>query len=201
MAVITISRQYGTEGKYFAQILAKELKYSFINKEIYQKVAEKKNITIEDLKSLESITGLGIDFFQNFIDSDYIKRIIGREDLSYESNEVIEAINKTIIDFAEIGNIVILGRASQCILQNLPNCYHIKIVREFNDRINILIKRGITKDGAISTIKRKDEERKNYIEKFYNCNWSDPELYHLTINLTKTSMNKSINIVKNLIKN
>jgi cytidylate kinase len=200
MAVITISRQYASQGKFFAQDLAKALKYSYVDKKIYQKIAEKENISFEDLKALESITGLGIDFFQKLINDDYIKRVIGKKDLSFEHNEVVEMISKTILDFALKDNIVIVGRGSQCILQNFPNCYHVKIVREFKDRVNLMIKHGVTEKGAVSTLKRKDEERKNYIKKFYNCDWNSPELYHLTINLSKISTEKGIAIVKKLLE-
>ncbi len=199
MAVITISRQYASEGRFFAQDLAKALNYSYADKKIYEKVAEKENITISDLEALENISGLGIDFFQKLIDNDYIKRIIGKKDLTFEHDEVIKAISNTIYEIAQKGNVVIVGRGAQCILQEYPGAYHIRIVRKYEDRISLMMKRGVTKDGAISTIKRKDEERRNYIKKFYNQDWDNPELYHLTINLSRVSTLKGIDIVKTLI--
>jgi cytidylate kinase len=200
MAVITISRQFATGGKIFAEKLAKTLDYAFIDKDIYKIVAEKEKISIEELNALESISGMGIDFFQKLIDSDYIKRITGKKDLSFEHNEVVEAVEKTVKEIARNDNVVILGRAGQCILQDEKNVFHIKIVKNFEHRIKFLMEKGITENGAITTVKRKDEERENYIKKFYDKDWNNPELYHLIINLSKVTHEQGIEVIKKLIQ-
>ncbi len=200
MAVITISRQYATGGAIFAKELAKSLGFAYINKDIYKRIAEKNNISIDELKSIESVTGLGMDFFQKFINSDYIKRIIGRKDVSFEHNEIVATIEKTIKEFAAHDNIVIVGRAGQCILQNESEVYHVKIVKSIEERIKFLTDKGITEDGAESTVLRKDEERGNYIKKFYGKDWNNPELYHLILNMSKISFNQGIDIIKSLIE-
>ena len=199
MAVITISRQYGTNAKDFARELSKALGYSYIDKDIYKRVAERNNISIEEIKSIESITGLGIDIIQNLIDNDFIKRIVGKNNITFENEEIVKFIENSIKEFASNDNIILLGRAAQCILQNDENVFHIKLIKNFNDRVNFLIKKGITENGAKSTINRKDEERKNFIKKFYRQDWDNPELYHLILNMSKISVDKGITLIKDLI--
>ena len=199
MAVITISRQYATNGIFFGKKLSEKLNYAFVNKDIYKRVSETENISIEELKAMESISGLGIDFFQRLIDSDYIKRITGRKDVSFEHNEVVKAVEQAIKDIAKTGNVIILGRAAQCILQDEENVFHIKLIKSYDDRLKFLTERGITRKGAESTIKRKDEERENYIKRFYGKDWNSPELYHLVLNLSKVSVTKGMEIVASLI--
>jgi cytidylate kinase len=200
MAVITISRQYGSEGLKFAKELSDVLNYKFVYKDIYKQISESKDISINELKALESLTSIGVDFFQKLIDSSYISRIIGKKNISYETNEFISLIETTIKEFAKMDNIVIVGRASQCVLRDYPKAYHIRIVKEFNERVNYLVNlKGVSREAAESTILRKDKERESYIKKFYNAKWDAPELYHLTINLSRVSFDEGILIIKGLI--
>ncbi len=199
MAVITISRLYGCRGAQFARKLADELNYLYFDKEIFFKVAEISNVSVSELKALEGLVGYKIDILNKFIDNDFIKRIIGVSHKIPDPEQLVKYIEETIIEFAKMGKVVIVGRGSQCILKDFPNSYHIKIVADFEDRVKNLMKRGTSREGAISTIKRMDELRKSYIEKFYKVNWLDPSLYHLVINFSKVKEEKAINLIKELI--
>ena len=199
MSVITISRLYGCGGAHFARKLAEELNYAYFDKEIFQKVAEMSNISINELKALEGLIGYKIDIINKFISSDFIKKIVGVASKIPEPEEIVKLIEETIIEFAKINRVVIVGRGSQCILKDFPNSYHIKIVATLEDRIKYLMKKGTSMEGALSTIKRMDELRSNYIKKFYNKDWMDPSLYHLVINFSKVSEDKAIDIIKELI--
>jgi len=199
MAIITISRLYGCRGAQFARKLADELNYLYFDKEIFFKVAEISNVSVSELKALEGLVGYKIDILNKFIDNDFIKRIIGVSHKIPDPEQLVKYIEETIIEFAKMGKVVIVGRGSQCILKDFPNSYHIKIVADFEDRVKNLMKRGTSREGAISTIKRMDELRKSYIEKFYKVNWLDPSLYHLVINFSKVKEEKAINLIKELI--
>jgi hypothetical protein len=62
-------------------------------------------------------------------------------------------------------NIVIVGRASQCVLRDYPKAYHIRIVKEFNERVNYLVNlKGVSREAAESTILRKDKERESSVK-------------------------------------
>jgi len=199
MAVITISRLYGCRGAEFARKLAEELNFLYFDKEIFLKVAEISNVSVEELKALEGIVGYKIDIINRLIDSDFIKKIIGDKNKVFDPEKLVRYTEQTIIEFAKMGNVIIVGRGSQCILKNFPNSYHIKIVATLEDRIKNLMKKGISREGAISTIKRMDEIRSNYIKRFYNEDWLDPSLYHLVINFSRVNEEKAIEIIKDLI--
>jgi len=199
MAVITISRLYGCGGAHFAKKLAEELNYAYFDKEIFQKVAQMSNISINELKALEGLIGYKIDIINKLISSDFIKRIVGVGNTIPDPDELVKYIEETIIEFAKINKVVIVGRGSQCILKDFPNSFHIKIVATLEDRIKNLMKKGTSFEGALSTIKRMDELRSNYIKKFYNADWLDPSLYHLVINFSRIDEEKAVELIKNLI--
>ncbi len=199
MAVITISRRFGTDARSFAFKLSKKLGYPLVDKKIYKEVGEKAKISPENIKSFESLPGLGVNFIQNLIKQNFIKRIVNKNELSFDDNDIVKFIEDTIKEYANVGNVIIMGRASQCVLQKHPSAYHIKLVRDFEDRVSYMMKRGVTRDGAISTMERKDKERKHFIEKYYSQDWENPELYHLYINLSKISEDKGIKLIEELI--
>ncbi len=199
MSVITVSRLYGCGGAHFAKRLAEELKYAYFDKEIFFKVAEMSKVSISEIKALEGLIGYKINFISKFIDNNFIRRITGVKHKIPDPDELVKYIEEAIIEFAKINKVVIVGRGSQCILKNFPNAYHIKIVATFEDRVKNLMKKGISKEGAESTIKRMDDLRSIYIKKFYNADWLDPSLYHLVINFSRIDEDKAINLVKELI--
>ncbi len=89
----------------------------------------------------------------------------------------------TIIKLAEYGNAIIVGRGSHIILADKPNAFHIRLVAPLNFRIeNASRLYNVDSKSAAEFIKREDEERKNYLWKYFHKNIEDPLLYHSVIN-------------------
>ena len=57
MAVITISSQFGTGAENLGQMLAKELGYTFVDKDIVQMIAKETNVSPNFVKLVESQGG------------------------------------------------------------------------------------------------------------------------------------------------
>jgi cytidylate kinase len=90
---------------------------------------------------------------------------------------------ETILRLAEIGNVVIIGRAANIITHELPYAFHVRIVGSFERRVRrVEDARGLSTSVAESDVRRTDASRRNYAQKYYGRRVDDPLLYDLTIN-------------------
>jgi hypothetical protein len=81
----------------------------------------------------------------------------------------------------EVGNCVIVGRGSQCILQNRPDVFHAFLFAPFADRVaRARLHAGHTAD-APGWIRTEDAERARYVQMNFGQEWRDPHLYDLMI--------------------
>jgi cytidylate kinase len=164
-SVYTISRQYGSGGSRLAIKLAELCGYELVWREIINQAAIK--IGSPDM-ALAVIDELGL---------------LGISPDDETSLKYRDAIQQVVISKAEKGNVVIVGRASQLILKDFPNCLHIRIIASLETRIkNIHETKKVNEKAAKAQIVESDRNRRAFIKKFYQADWNDPSLYDLTIN-------------------
>jgi hypothetical protein len=67
-------------------------------------------------------------------------------------------------------------------------------------RIQNLIERGSTREGALKAIERSDHERGSFIKFAFGVDWENPDLYDLVLNTDKLSVGLSVNTVLGLAR-
>lgn len=164
-SVYTISRQYGSGGSNLAIKIAELSGYQLVWREVINQAAI--NIGSPDM-ALAVIDELGL---------------LGICPDDETCTKFRDAISQVVVEIARKGNVVIVGRASQLILKEFPDCLHLKIIAGMDTRIrNIQISKKVNEKAAKAQIEKSDQNRQNFIKKFYQEDWNDPSLYDLTIN-------------------
>lgn len=107
MAVITISREYGSAGDIIAKSIADSLGYQLVDKKLIEEILIK----------------YGLLEFNDLYNSEH--GVWGRFDT--EKNRIVKMLNKTIMAFARRDNCVIIGRGAFAVLQNYPNVINVFI--------------------------------------------------------------------------
>jgi len=95
MSVITISRDFGSEGDYIAEKVAQILGYHFVDKEFFSKVLSQYGL-IEFDEEYDVLPG----FWEKLDPHQHERR-----------GEVVDMLNRTLRAVAQHGNVVILGRS------------------------------------------------------------------------------------------
>jgi cytidylate kinase len=99
------------------------------------------------------------------------------------SQDYLDLTRGVILDYAQQGNTVIVGRGGQMILRRLPGVLHVQVVGKFEDRVgNICEREGVKWREAAYRLRQADEERAAYMRRFYGVDWLDPGLYDLVLN-------------------
>jgi cytidylate kinase len=183
MAVITVSRQLGSQGVEIAQGVASRFNYQCVDK-------EKIGIALAD-SGLPQIEIERLDEKKpSFWDSWAIDR-----------NKFFHQIQMTIYGFAQKNNVVIVGRGGQVLLKDLPGVLHVRVIAPFEVRIRrIMEQQGVNEKQANRLLRRSDEDSAGFIQSFFKVDWEDPNLYDLVINTQKVSIDTAVMMILEAIQ-
>ncbi len=198
---ITISRDYACGAVELARMLARELGYEYIDKNLVIDLAKKMNTSAGEVSSYEDGKSLGLfKSINEFMTTAKVQTILSK-DFGYVDNEGYRiALQGLMADLADRGNVVIVGRGGQCILQDRPDVVRIHLIAPLEFKKSFLsAKAGITKGEAETIIKAKEDERRQYHEKMFNRYHNDPTLYHVTINLGLINQTTAIDLIRKLL--
>jgi cytidylate kinase len=179
--IITISRETGIGATAICENLTEYFNryaitgyrdWTFFDRDLIEKIMEDHNLPDHFRKFLSEEKPTTID--------SWFGEILG---ISPSNISLLHKTVHTIMKLAEFGNTIIVGRASNIILLNKPNAFHVRLVAPLNFRIENAVKLyNVDHKAAAEFIKHKDEERKNYFWKYFHKNIDDPLLYHSVIN-------------------
>lgn len=181
MAVITISRQWGSGGSALARKLAQTLGYRLIDKVELVERAQKHGVLPNVFEHVDEQT------------PSFPKR-------QYEEKYIV-TMNEIIRNLAQEDNAVIVGRASEIILKEFPGVFHIRVVAPLDLRIRRVMERyDISHNEAAKAIARSDKNRSEYVRTFYHADIDDPLLYDLILNTNKLDIDQMVSYLVDVIK-
>jgi len=202
MAVITISRQYGAGGKTLGKMIADELDYEFGDSEIIAKVAEMANVSTHWVETVENEAGGKLSrFITRMVSKPLVDRIL-KDERGYIDEEIyLDYLVLIIAQVADEGDVVILGRGSQYILNDHPDAFHILMIDEFDNRVRFMKQHyDLSESRAAKVVRGEDKRRKALYQKLGKTDYDDPFLYHLVLNMSKISLEEAKKMVCGLVQ-
>ncbi len=136
------------------------------------------------------------------LSGDYISRLICDKYGYVYEQKYVDSIRSIVRGLHSKGNVVILGRGSQYILQDEEDVFHILLVQEVEDRARFLSKNYeiADVDEAMKTVIRADKLRGNFLSFFTDSeNYDDPRFYDLSLNMKRVSLDKALDLVVGMI--
>lgn len=201
MAVITISRQFGAGGKTLGNKLAEDLGYEFADNDILAKVAEMANVSTHWVETVENEAGGKLSrFISRMVSKPMVERIL-KEERGYIDEEIyLDYLVLIIAQIADEGNVVILGRGSQYILDDHPDAFHVLLIDEYDNRVTFIEEHyEVSRSDAAAWVSREDKRRRNLYQKFGKTDYDDPFLYHLVLNMGRMDLDKAHRLILRLV--
>ena len=163
MAVITISKEFGSEGIAIAQQVAKSLGYEFVDKRTVDGIFRQYGLTkFDDLYS--SAPGI-LDL------------------LNADNLLIISMVNEILEAVAKRGNVVILGRAGFAVLGDYADVLNVRIKAPLPDRVaRVMASEGLSDSQAAEERVREDDTiHRTYVQRFYNKQWDEESNFDLVL--------------------
>lgn len=186
--IITISRQFGSNGREIGRQLAEYLDIGYYNKEIMEMIAND--------------FGINPDFFREENRNEQgLFSISGRHTLSAitelsVNSEVYEKASELIQGISQRESAVIVGRCADYILKDHPNTIKLFIYSDLETRINWSIHEyKVPARKARKFVHDQDERRAGFYEFYTGQKWGASSNYDMMIN---TSGMQTEDIVKML---
>ena len=181
MKIITVSREYGSGGREFAEKLAAKLGFQYYDRNILGEIAKKTALdeTFVKKSSEKSVTA----YPSHFGRSSFVTPIISQGAIS-----VAVAQRETILSLAKKGDAVFVGRAADVILREFKPfnifVYADKSARVARCREKVAGLNELSDKEIIKRMTETDKERAKCREMFTEIAWGDKSAYHLMINTT-----------------
>lgn len=165
MAVITISREFGSGGARIAAAAAQALGYHLADKNVMERILRQYGLI-----HLDAVTGALPNFWIYF--DEQLRLTAGMLDL-------------TIKALAQHGNIVILGRGSYAVLGGgLADVLHVRIQAPPAMRVQyVTVQYELSEADAAKRVAEADRARASFIERAYHARSDDTRAFDLVINL------------------
>jgi len=201
MAVITISRQFGAGGNTLGRMIATELGYTFADQEIIQRIAKEANVSTKWVESFEKEAGSKVS---RLIDKMVSQRLLDRvlkEERGYLDEKIyLDYLVLIIAQIADEGDVVILGRGSQYILDDHPEAYHILLIDRFENRVKFLMEHyDLSKRRASQIVTNEDKRRASLYSRLGKRDYDNPSLYHMVLNMGRIDLNAAAKLVCDLV--
>lgn len=173
MSVITISREFGSEGTAIAEKTAQALGYHFADKNTLEKILNEYGLMEFD-RMYETLPG----FWDRFDAHRMERRLI-----------LVEMLNKTIIALARHGNMVIVGRGGFAVLEGLADVLHVRVQAPLQLRIRRAIEQPSIAEPSRGEmlVAENDRIQKAFIESIYGVKWDSAKNFDLVIDTGKIS--------------
>lgn len=185
MAVITISRELGSNGDKIIDLLCEKLGYCRVDKAMLSQIAEEGGVDVKAVLDKERDVTTKPKLISNQMTSLYGRHpaAFGRQG-NIDDQTYARIVRETMERFAREGSAIIIGRGGQMILRDTPGVLHVYLYAPRDVRVKNLVERyGITQLDAERRIERSDERKRLYIRNVHkNANWRDVKHYSLAIN-------------------
>jgi len=178
---VTISRESGAGGHVVATRLAQLLQaretsaacpWTVFDKNLVEKVLEDHHLPkrLAQFMPEDRITAI----------ADTMDELFG---LHPPSEILVRQTADTILRLAELGHVILIGRAATVITRKLDYTFHVRLVGSFEKRVHYIAHlEHLSHQEAEDFVRREDIGRRRYLKKYFSEDVDNPLLYHLVIN-------------------
>lgn len=186
---ITISREYGSGGRYIGQLVADKLGIKLYDKEFVEKLAIETGLTEEYIENNEQKRNA-----LDALNSGYYFGMNNSDELFIKESELIKEI-------ANKESCVIIGRCADFILKDNSNVIKVFVYSNMEDEVKRATKfYGLDEKNAKKEIKRINKLRASHYKYYTEKEWKDNSNYDICINSDVLGVEKSAELIYDLIE-
>ena len=173
--IITISREFGSGGRFIGEKVAKKLGITYYDKNIISEIAEKSGLSPEYIQESAELSPKKGLFAYAFAGRDITGKSV--EDMVYEAQR------KVILELAEKESCVIIGRNADFILRDWNDVLNVFIHGDMPEKIQrIMDLHNVEEKEAVKMMADIDKRRMTNYNFYTDQKWGKASNYTLCLN-------------------
>lgn len=180
MAILTISREFGSGGREIGREVAKSMGYEYIDRE----------------KILADIGALGKKWEEWGRDLDeHCPTLWEKYDWSFRGFGAL--VGSHILEYAAKDKVVIMGRGGNFLLAGVPHAYRVRVRAPMELRIDRIMEReSVDSETARWLAEKTDRERDCFIYAIHGKHWDDPSGYDMIFDNCVLTVGEIVSMVR-----
>lgn len=201
MAVITISKEFGTDSEAVASALAKKLGYESIGRRLLAQIARELHLSESEVNTFRQASKTSILRYLDKYTCAIVQKVVDKEQGCLDDKAYYEKTKELVEKLYRNDNVVILGWGAQCILKGRPNALHVRLRKDHEKKVDMLMEKpGMDRKGAERKIKDTEEDSRVYIKHYFEADWNDVSLYDLVIDMGDKSVEEAVDLICDNLK-
>ena len=190
--IITISREFGSGGRFIGEEVAKKLGIAYYDKNIINEIAEKSGLSPEYIQENAELSPKKGLFAYVFAGRDVTGKSV--EDLVYEAQR------KVILELAEKESCVIIGRNADYILKDRDDVLNVFIHGDTPEKIQRITRLyNVEEQKAVKMMVDIDKRRMVNYNFYTNQKWGKADNYTLCLNSSQLGYDRCEKIIMECI--
>ena len=186
--IITISREFGSGGRSIAKQVAEKLGMTYYDKELIEEVAKQTGYAPRFIEQMGEYSPAGNLFSYAFM---------GRDSGGLSSADALWTCQrKIILELADKGPCVIVGRCADYILRERTDAFHVFIHAPMADRAKRVVEKyGETGTAIEKRLADKDKKRATNYRYYTDRVWGMAQNYNLTLDSACFGIDECVEII------
>lgn len=124
---------------------------------------------------------------------DMVEELLG---LHPPSDTLIQQLSESVRHLAEIGHVILVGRAANVITRDMSGVFHVRLTAPLEQRVaRVAALTRKPESEALEFVRKEDQARRRYVTSYFKADPDDPLLYDVTLNLARLSIESAAELI------
>jgi cytidylate kinase len=200
--LITVSREFGAGGSDLAREVGVRLNWPVLDHDIVHRVAERLRLddgTVEPfdehppslLARIATVLIVPLPGMYSYPPATEVPT----------HDAIADATRRVIEDAAKSLPLIVVGHGAQCIFEDRTDTLSVRLTAPLQVRLSrIAARQKIGHPAAAALVRRADEDRQAYIQRYFHRDWRSELLYDLQINTGMIGISETATMVTRLVE-
>ncbi len=181
--IITIDREVGSGAAVIARLLAERLGWKLWDQRLTSEIARLAQCDDAQVaKREECMDPLYYRLLKSFLRGSFEGSLNVHRLKLLDTDAIFRLTQRVVHAAADEGSCVLVGRGSAFFLENRKDAFHVFLYAPAEEKVRRLTESGTDRAEAIRLVETVDQERADFIRKYFGKEWPCRRLYHLMIN-------------------
>jgi hypothetical protein len=199
--LITVSREYGAGGSELGVLLGQMLGWPVMDHEVVRQLAARLSCDEGEVVAMDEHAPSFLERLASVATVTAPESRAHSTPWTTDPDCVAAAAREVLLEAARHPPVIIVGHGGNCLFRGRADVLRARVVAPFEVRVQRVARRtGAPPARAAAEVRRRDADRRHYLQRYYKSDMNDACGYDLQINTGTVSLEEAARLVLDLVQ-